>query len=90
MSTSTTTSNAPVFYFNGLSIRATYSFSEYKKTGTATKPGKIYLDLVFPHPIKGETVTVRASKSARLLNQPKEVIDAIAQRDVKDFLSLYL
>ena len=87
---STTTSNAPVFYFNGHSIQATYSFSEYTKPGKPTKPGKVYLDMVFPHPTKDETVTVRSSKSARILNQPKEVIEAIAQRDVKDFLSIYL
>ena len=89
MSTSST-SNAPVFYFNGHSIQATYSFSAYNKPGKATKSNKIYLDMEFPHPTKNETVTVRAPKSARILNQPKEVIEAIAQRDVKDFLSIYL
>jgi len=90
MSTLSTTSNAPVFYFNGHSIQATYSFSEYDKAGKPAKSSKIYLDMQFPHPTKNETVKVRAPKSSRILNQPKEVIEAIAQRDVKDFLSIYL
>ena len=43
--------------------------------------------MVFMHPMFEEVVNVRAAKSVRILSQPKEVIDAIAQRDIVDFLS---
>ena len=90
MSTALPTASAPLFYFNGYSIKTSYSFSEYNKSAKAKKTTKIWLDMEFNHPIKEETVTVRSPKSMLILSQPKEVIDAIAQRDVKDFLSFYL
>jgi hypothetical protein len=43
--------------------------------------------MVFRHPVKDEAVTVRSAKSALILTQPEEVIGAIAQREVRDFLS---
>lgn len=87
MSTTKSIASAPLFYFNGYGIEASYSFSEYNSSvARATKANKVWLDMEFKHPTKEETVTVRSAKSAKLLVQPKEVIEAIAQRDVRNFL----
>lgn len=86
MSNTTTTSNAPTFYFNNYSIEATYSFSEYSTT-SKTKNSKVWLNMVFTHPTKEEAIVVRTAKSSRILKQPKEVIEAIAQRDIRNYLT---
>ena len=78
--------SAPSFYFNNYSIEASYSFAEYS-TSSKTKTNKVWLNMVFTHPTKKEPIVVRAAKSARLLNQPKEVIEAIAQRDIRNYLT---
>lgn len=91
MSTTNTTSNAPLFYFNGHVIQATYSFSAYNSNvAKPKKTNKVWLDMEFKHPVNEEAVKVRSAKSALILSQPREVIDAIAQRDVRDFLSVCL
>ena len=91
MSIPNTTSSAPLFYFNGFGIEASYSFSTYEdRAAKKAKSNKVWLDMVFTHPVKEEPVTVRAAKSAMILNQPREVIEAIALRDVREFLSASL
>lgn len=82
-----TTSDAPSFYFNNYSIESSYSFSEYSSTSRSAKSGKVWLNMVFMHPTKKEAVTVRTAKSLKLLSQPKEVIEAIAQRDIRNYLT---
>ncbi len=86
MSTSNHTTSAPLFYFNGYGIEASYSFSAYSNGTKESKTKKVWLDINFVHPTKEEPVTVRTVKSARILDQPQEVLGAIAQRDLKNFL----
>ena len=83
----TLTANTPSFNFNNHSIEATYSFSEYSGNSKTAKSNKVWLNMMFTHPVKEEPIVVRAAKSSRLLSQPKEVIEAIAQRDLRNYLS---
>ena len=86
MSISKQTASTPLFYFNGYGIEASYSFSAYSNGTKESKTKKVCLDINFVHPTKEEPVTVRTIKSERILNQPEEVLGAIAQRDLKNFL----
>ncbi len=87
MSNTNLPATAPLFYFNGYKIEASYSLSTEGKNSGGKKSNKVWLDMEFKHPIKDEAVTVRSAKSGLILSQPKEVIEAIAQRDIRTFLT---
>ena len=87
MSKTTQTHNnqAPDFIYNELPIQAAYSFAEYTDR-QYWNSSKVWLDILFVHPENGTPANVRIVKSNLILCQPKEVIEAIVHREIKNFL----
>jgi len=76
---------APAYLYNDQLLTVEYSFAEYKQTYFEMS-GKLWLDILFVHPQKEEVVTIRVAKSTLILCQPKEMIEAVVYREIRNFL----
>lgn len=80
------TTEAPAFFYNDQLLTVEYSFSEYTPSRRWITSSKVWLDILFVHPQYDEAVTIRVARSTLILCQPKEVIEAIVHREIRQFL----
>ena len=78
---------APSFIYNNQAVEVQYSFAEYTATSRWNNTHKVWLDILFVHPLSSEVANIRVAKSSLLLCQPKEVIEAIIHREIREFLT---
>jgi hypothetical protein len=77
------------FLFDEQFIKAQYFFSTASALPRQGKSHKILLEISFNPPGKNEKVDLRVVKSVLILCQPKEVIEAVVQREIREFLQLF-
>lgn len=83
-----TNQQAPGFLHNENNFEVAYSFSEYTEKKSWSNNTKVWLDILFVHPQSDEPASVRVAKSNLILHQPKEVVEAIVHREIRDFLQM--
>jgi len=77
---------APAYFYNDQLLTVEYSFAEDKPSCLEMSSNKLWLDILFVHPQQDEAVTIRVAKSTLILCQPKEVIEAVVHREIRNFL----
>lgn len=83
---STTKTEAPAYLYHEQLLVVEYSFSEYRPAYFELSSNKIWLNILFMHPQQEESVTIQVAKSTLVLCQPKEVIEAVVHREIRNFL----
>jgi hypothetical protein len=78
--------NAPAYYYNDELLTVEYSFSEYKPANPWMSSSKLWLDILFTRPQDNQAVMIRVAKSNLILCQPREVIEAVVHREIRNFL----
>ena len=81
--------NKTRFSFDDQFIEAGYFFSNAAPVSKAGKSHKILVGVSFNHPLTGDKIDLRVIKSILILCQPKEVIDAVVNREIKEFLQMF-
>jgi hypothetical protein len=77
---------APAYYYNDELLTVEYSFSEYKPANRWMTSSKLWLDILFTRPQDDQAVMIRVAKSNLILCQPREVIEAVVHREIRNFL----
>jgi|SRR5215218_3870460 len=77
---------APAYFYNDHLLTVEYSFSEHTPLIHWISSNKLWLDILFMHPQYNEAITIRVAKSTLILCQPKEVIEAVVHREIRQFL----
>lgn len=89
MPATTNTISETGFTLNDESVKASYFFSNATPVSKAGKSHKILMEISFTHPLTGDQIDLRVIKSILILCQPKEVIEAVVLREIKEFLQLF-
>jgi hypothetical protein len=77
---------APAYFYNDHLLTVEYSFSEYTPASQWMGSSKVWLDILFVHPLHNESVTIRVAKSTLILCQSREVIEGVVHREIRNFL----
>lgn len=77
---------APAYVYNDQELTVEYSFSEYTPAARCMTNTKLWLDILFVHPQRGEVVTIRVAKSTLILCQSRDMIESIVHREIRHFL----
>ena len=77
------------FLFDEQFIRADYFFSTASSLPKQGKSHKILLEISFNPPGKSDIIDLRVVKSVLIICQPKEVIEAVVHREIREFLQLF-
>jgi hypothetical protein len=77
---------APAYFYNDHQLTVEYSFSEHTPPNQWITSNKLWLDILFMHPEHHEAITIRVSKPTLILCQPREVIEAVVHREIRQFL----
>lgn len=81
--------NTSKLLYNENFVSIDYFFANAASESHAGKSHKVLIELSFFHPVTGESVDLRVVKSVLILSQPVAVIEAVIQREVKEFLNLF-
>lgn len=76
------------FFFNEIIVRAEYFFTNAPAEYMSNRH-KILIEIKFRHPDTGEQIDLRVVKSILLLCQPKEVIEVVVHREIREFLQMF-
>ncbi len=85
----TDSKNTTKLFYNERFVTIEYFFTNAASESFASKSHKILIELSFTNPVTGEQVDLCVVKSVLLLCQPVEVIEAVVQREAREFLKLF-
>ena len=81
--------NSSTLFYEESFVHIGYFFTNAGPESYASKSHKVLIEMSFVHPVTAEQVDLCVVKSVLLLCQPVEVVEAVVQREVKEFLNLF-